>query len=105
MSCCNCCTNTLDLGCFAPCGLTIDFSNGAVSGIEGEWLIEYEFGRRSGSQSVTLAADEPIAFTFTELNENYTYTATITDPDGDTYTRTVDGTEYDCFKFKTRVNL
>lgn len=105
MSCCNCCTNTLNLGCFAPCNLTIDFSDGAPAVIAGDWVIEYEFGRRSGSQTVTLTDADPIAFTFAELNENYTFTATITDPNGDTYTRTVDEIEYDCFKFKTRVNL
>jgi len=105
MSCCNCCTNTLNLGCFAPCGLSIDFSDGVASGIAGDWSIQYEFGRRSGSKTVTLTDADPIVFTFTELNENYTFTATITDPNGDTYTQTVDGIEYDCFKFKTRVNL
>jgi hypothetical protein len=105
MSCCNCCTNTLNLGCFAPCGLAIDFSGGEPAVIAGEWVIKYEFGRRSGSQTVTLSDADPIAFTFTELNENYTYTATITDPNGNTYTRSVDGIEYDCFKFKTRAGL
>lgn len=85
--------------------MTIDFSNGFASGVAGDWLIQYEFGRRSGSETVTLTDAEPIVFTFAELNENYTFTATITDPNGDTYTQTVDGIEYDCFKFKTRVNL
>jgi hypothetical protein len=105
MSCCNCCTNTLNLGCFAPCGLNIDFSGGEFGNIAGDWTIEYEFGRRSGSITNTLAEKEAVNFTFTELNENYTYTATITDPNGDKYTRNVDGIEYDCFKFKTRVEL
>jgi hypothetical protein len=105
MSCCNCCTNTLFVGCFPPCGLTIDFSNGAASGIDGDWSISYEFGRVSGSQTVTLTAADPIAFTFTELNEYYTFTAAITDPNGDTYIQTVDGIEYDCFKFSTKPTL
>jgi hypothetical protein len=39
------------------------------------------------------------------LNENYTYTGQIIDPNGEVVNIEVDGIEYDCIEFSTKVGL
>ena len=100
--CCPCCTNTLDLGCFEPCGLT--FTAGVVGvGEGGVWSIKLDFLRRFVGFSETLADGDPIAFDLEGINEMFTYTAQIFKPDGTIFTYTDgDGNTFDCFKFSTK---
>jgi len=46
---------------------------------------------------------ETVIFTLTNLNENYTYSGQIIDPNGEIVTLEVNGIEYDCIEFSTKI--
>jgi len=105
MACCNCCTNTLNLGCFDSCGLTFDTAE--IVGVlnVGDWVIEMQQGRRKIKFIQAFALADPVIFNLYNLNENFTYEdVIITDPTGSQFTYTFGGIVYDCFKFTTQYN-
>lgn len=105
MNCCNCCTNTLELGCFHPCGLIFDAS-AVVGALEaGVWSLELAFGRRNLKYEETLIVGQQIRFYLFNINENYTFVAVIKRPDGTIFTVTDAGIIYDCFQFTTKFNF
>jgi hypothetical protein len=105
MACCNCCENTLNLGCINSCdavfntGIVVDALN------EGIWVLQLSFGSISIYYSIDVLDGETVIFTMTNLNENYTYTGQIIDPNGEVVKIEVDGIEYDCIEFSTKVGL
>jgi hypothetical protein len=101
--CCPCCINTLNLGCFNPCGLVFDAGVVGV-GDAGDWSLRVDFGRSFLIFDNTFVEGQPIRFKLSNINELYTYTATITKPDGSLFTLTVGDIVYDCFKFSTKLN-
>lgn len=105
MSCCNCCTNTLNLGCFSPC--TDTFNTGIVVDpiTFGDWSLQLDFGNIVQQFNVTVADGETVIFTLDNLNESYTYKGVIRDAFGDIVNITVGGIEYDCIEFSTKIGL
>lgn len=103
MPCCNCCEKSLNLGCFNACdyiydtGIIADFFN------EGVWVLELTFGSVNLYYSRQVFANQNVIFTLTNLNENYTYSGQIIDPNGEIVTLEVNGIEYDCIEFSTKI--
>lgn len=102
MNCCNCCENVLNLGCFDPCGPTIDLNDIVGIGDGGIWILEFEFGRSIRMIGSDLTVGNPISFTAEPLNELFEYRAAILKPDGSRYTKEIDGIVYDCFSFTVK---
>jgi hypothetical protein len=86
MSCCNCCENTLNLGCLNACDAV--YNTGIVVSVY---------------YSIKVLDGETVIFTLNNLNENYTYTGQIIDPFGEIVNIEVDGIEYDCIEFSTKI--
>lgn len=105
MSCCNCCTNTLNLGCFSPCSDSFDTGIVADLVTAGTWTLQLDFGNIVQEFTVTVANLDPIIFTLDNLNESYTYKGVIRDNNGDIVTINVSGIEYDCIEFSTKIGL
>jgi len=102
--CCPCCDNTLNLGCFSPCGLIFDAGIVGI-GEGGEWSLRLDFGRRFLIFDNTFIDGQAIRFQLSNINELFTYTATITKPDGSIFTFTdIDSNVFDCFRFSTKLN-
>lgn len=103
MPCCNCCEKSLNLGCFNACnfiyntGIVADFMN------EGVWVLELTFGSVNLYYSRQVFANQTVIFELTNLNENYTYQGQIIDPNGEIITLEVNGIEYDCIEFSTKI--
>jgi len=103
MSCCNCCDNTLNLGCFNSCnlilntGIVVDLINA------GTWVFELNFGNTVQYFSTDVADGETVIFTLNNLNENYTYIGGIISPNGELVKIEKNGIEYDCFEFSTKI--
>lgn len=103
MPCCNCCQKTLNLGCLNACnaiydtGIVVDFFN------EGVWVLELTFGSVNIYYSREVFANQNVIFEFTNLNENYTYSGQIINPNGDIVNIEIDGIEYDCIEFSTKI--
>lgn len=105
MSCCNCCTNTLNLGCFSSCGTTFNTGIVATALTAGTWTLQLDFGRIVQEFTVTVADGETVIFTLDNLNESYTYQGVIISPDGEIINISVGGIEYDCISFTTKTGL
>jgi hypothetical protein len=105
MACCNCCENTLNLGCINSCDAVFDTSIVADALTEGIWVLQLSFGSISIYYSIVVLDSETVIFTMTNLNENYTYTGQIIDPNGEIIKVVRDGIEYDCIEFSTKVGL
>jgi hypothetical protein len=105
MACCNCCENTLILGCLNSCNAS--FNTGIVVDAlsEGTYILQLSFGSISIYYSTIVFDGFNVNFTLTNLNENYTYTGQIIDPNGEVVKIEVDGIEYDCIEFSTKVGL
>jgi hypothetical protein len=103
MSCCNCCNNTLNLGCFNSCDLTLNTGIVATAITAGTWVLELDFGRRVIYYSVDVADGETVVFNITNLNENYTYQGVLIDPNDNQVSFEVSGIEYDCIQFTTQI--
>jgi len=103
MACCNCCENTLNLGCINSCDASFD--TGIIATIEGIWILELNFSNVAIYYSFDAAMFDIVIFTLENLNENYTYTGQIIDPKGNVVKIKVDGIEYDCIEFSTKVGL
>jgi len=105
MACCNCCENTLILGCINSCDASFDTGIVADALTEGVWVLQLTFGSISIYYSIDVLDGETVIFTMTNLNENYTYTGQIIDPSGVIVNIEVNGIEYDCIEFSTKVGL
>lgn len=105
MPCCNCCKKTLNLGCLNACNAVYDTGIIAELATEGVWVLELTFGSVNLYYSVEVKAGDSIIFTLTNLNENYTYSGQIIDPNGEIVTLEVDGIEYDCIEFSTKIKI
>jgi hypothetical protein len=103
MPCCNCCENTLNLGCLNACdavyntGIVVD-----ALGV-GTWILQLSFGSVIIYYSTTVNDGETVIFTLNNLNENYTYQGQIISPAGIIVKIEVDKIEYDCIEFSTKI--
>jgi len=105
MACCNCCEKTLNLGCLNACDAVYNTGIVVDALTEGVWVLQLSFGSVSVYYSVDVLDGETVIFTLTNLNENYTYTGQIIDPSGVIVKIEVNGIEYDCIEFSTKVGL
>lgn len=103
MPCCNCCEKTLNLGCLNACNAVYNTGIVADALTAGVWVLELTFGSVNVYYSVDVADGETVIFTLTNLNENYTYSGQIISPDGEVIKLEVDGIEYDCIEFSTKI--
>lgn len=103
MPCCNCCEKSLNLGCFNACDYIYNTGIVADALTEGVWVLELTFGSVNVYYSVYAKDGDTVIFTLTNLNENYTYSGQIIDPNGEIVTLEVDGIEYDCIEFSTKI--
>lgn len=67
--------------------------------------MQLDFGNIVQEFTVTVAKDEYIIFTLTNLNESYTYKGVIRDNNGDIVSISVGGIDYDCIEFSTKIGL
>jgi hypothetical protein len=101
MPCCNCCEKTLNLGCLNACNAVYD--TGIVVGNDETWILELTFGSVTIYYSANVLTGETVIFTLTNLNESYTYSGQIIDPNGKIVKLEVNGIEYDCIEFSTKI--
>lgn len=102
MSCSCCCTNTLNFCDQDVCG-SIDFDIKAqITGIHK--LVTYFLNSKITIEA-SFGVDDEIIFPLDLLNEDYEYTAEVYDPTGARVLIRKDSIDYDCFKFKTVVNI
>jgi hypothetical protein len=97
-TCCPCCDNIKNLGCFSACDLGVNFGYEVDEGEEGEWSILLNFGRSGIVFSQVFEEGDELIFNLEGLNENYTYIGQITKPNGEVLV--VD--DADCFQFTTK---
>ncbi len=101
-NCACCCTNTLNFCEQDVCG-SIDFDIKAqVNGVHK--LVTYFLATKI-TMSKTFAVDDEISFDLDGLNEGYEYTAELFDPEGTKILIRKSGVDYDCFKFRTTINV
>ena len=105
MSCCNCCTNTLNLGCVKGCVTIFDTGITADAITAGTWILELSFGNVVQYFSTDVLDGEDVIFTLDNLNESYTYTGVIINPAGDIVEIEKDNILYDCIQFTTKIGL
>jgi hypothetical protein len=103
MPCCNCCEKTLNLGCLNACNAVYNTGIVVDALTEGVWVLELTFGSVSIYYSVDVEDGETVIFELTNLNESYTYQGQIIDPNGEIVTLEVNGIEYDCIEFSTKI--
>lgn len=103
MPCCNCCEKTLNLGCLNACDAVYNTGIVVDALTEGTYILELTFGSVNIYYSVNVLDGETVIFTLTNLNENYTYSGQIIDPNGKIINIEVDGIEYDCIEFSTKI--
>ena len=94
----NCCSEEYNLGCIDSCG-TVTLAAAVDVTETGDYLVKFS---NISNPVVTIAGTSGVAITYTDdgtvLQPGYTYRITITGPSGNTFTRTIDAVEYDCFK-------
>ena len=103
MPCCNCCEKTLNLGCLNACNAIYNTGIVVDALTEGVWVLELTFGSVNIYYSVDVLDGETVIFTLTNLNESYTYSGQIIDPNGEIVILEVNGIEYDCIEFSTKI--
>lgn len=103
MPCCNCCEKTLNLGCLNACDAVYNTGIVVDALTEGTYILELTFGSVNIYYSVDVEDGETVIFTLTNLNENYTYSGQIISPNGEVINIEVDGVEYDCIEFSTKI--
>lgn len=103
MPCCNCCEKSLNLGCFNACNFVYNTGIVVDALTEGVWVLELTFGSVNVYYSVDVLDGETVIFTLTNLNENYTYSGQIINPNGEVVNIEVNGIEYDCIEFSTKI--
>lgn len=100
MNCC--CTKTLNFCTQNVCG-EIDFDIVAID--PGVYVLVTEYLGVQITIAKTFAAGEQIVFPLSLLNENYEYTVNLFEPGGSQVVISKDSVDYDCFKFKTVINV
>ena len=105
MACCNCCEKTLILGCLNSCDAVFDTGIVADAITEGRWYLILTFGSISITYFIDVKDGDSVIFDMPNLNENYTYTGQIIGHDGEIVNIEVNGIEYDCIEFSTKVGL
>lgn len=103
MSCDCCCKKTLNICSVSICDDGIDI--GITAQVDGEHKMIVEFLSVQYVIVKTFAVDDKIIFPVSSLNESFTYTARVYEPDGKQVVIEKDAIQYDCFKFKTVVNV
>jgi len=103
MPCCNCCEKTLNLGCLNACNAVYNTGIVVDALTKGDWVLELTFGSINIYYSVNVSDGETVIFTLTNLNESYTYQGQIIEPNGEIVTLEVNGIEYDCIEFSTKI--
>lgn len=98
MSADNCCTKTLDLGCWSCCQKFIELP--IVYPSTGEFRVWFKYVGRRLFRTLTGVEGEPVIIPVSGLNEEFTFYGYLTDPDNAAWPFTVDGVVYDCFSFK-----
>lgn len=102
MSCNCCCANVLDF-CKQDICDEIDFDILAL--LQGEHkMVTYFLGIKT-TISQTFEVGDKIVFPLENLNENFMYTAELYDPEGNRIVIKKDEISYDCFKFRTTINI
>ena len=92
-----CCASPYFLGCFSHCATAsfgIASETTTLTGI-------FSFAEIQTTQEIPITITEPIQIDLSELNEYALYELTLY-KDGEVYSVDIDGTEYDCFRFKTK---
>lgn len=98
-----CCKNILNLCDQDVCGNGVDF--GIAAQTSGEHTLHLTFlGVISFKVVKSFTAGDEVIFPVDTLNEDYQYTTELFDPNGDKIVITKNGTDYDCFRFKTVIN-
>ena len=103
MSCDCCCKKTLNLCSTSVCDEGIDF--GITAQIDGDHKMIVDFLGLQYVITETFAVDDKIIFPVDSLNESFTYSGRVYEPDGKQVLIEKDGVQYDCFKFKTTINV
>lgn len=102
MSCNCCCSKILKLCKVNACD-SIDF--GITAQAEGVHKLVLDFLGSLTTLTETFGNGDEIIFPVTDLNENMIFTARLYQPDGKQIIISKDGVEYDCFEFKTIINV
>lgn len=100
MSCC--CTDILEFCSQSVCG-SIDF--GITAGASGKYKMVGFFLDTQITVVETFTLGDKLIFPLTRLNESYQYTVELYNPTGERIKITKDDIEYDCFRFKTVMNI
>lgn len=103
MSCQCCCTKTLNLCSADICGNEINFNILAQSSGVHKMVTDF-LGMPITIEKDFLAGDDVI-FPIEGLNEDYEYTVQLFDTSNDKIVIRKDEVDYDCFKFKTTINV
>jgi len=103
MGCCKCCESTKDIGCFEPCGIVFETGVTCPIGLGGEWTLTIKFNRRNMRFKNDLVDGQPINFLVGCISDEYTFTACIEKPNGEIAFLTIDGQDYDCIQFTTKI--
>ena len=98
-----CCTNTLKFCDQNICGDGVDFNIQAL--IPGVFQMVASFLNTQIVIEKEFAQDEEIVFPINKLNENHEYTVELFDPMGDRIIIQRDDINYDCFKFRTVIQM
>lgn len=101
-NCLCCCTNTLNFCEQDICG---DFDLDIKAQIDGLHKLITSFLGIRITLSKEFAVDEEIIFSLDGLNESYEYTAELFDPEGTKIIIRKNLIDYDCFKFRTTINV
>lgn len=95
----SCCSNTYFLGCFNHCG---QITFGTASATETLTAV-FSFAGIDASFDIGTISGDPYTINIGGLNENTSYTLKLYNEDGTEHTVDVNGVEYDCFRFKTKI--
>lgn len=93
----SCCTNTLDLGCLNYCddiiiGTATQTGNHSIEVTSGYGVVIRV------NDTITSGSNITLSNYFEYMDFNTAYFIQVTNPDGTTFTRTVDMVVYDCFE-------
>lgn len=100
MNCC--CTNTLSFCTQNVCG-EIDFD--ILANDPGVYTLIADYLGIQITITKEFSAGEQIIFPLNLLNESYEYTCSIFEPGGSQVVISKNSIEYNCFKFKTVINV
>lgn len=97
-----CCTNTLNYCDQNVCD-SVDFD--ITAQIAGTHKLSTEFLGIKLTIEETFSIGESLVFPIDKLNENFQYTVELFDPNGAKIVIHKNDIDYDCFRFKTVINV